>query len=165
MTQSPNLFTFAGSFSFLSGFTLAGLMGLLIKIGIGIKTKLYLVSHEPYSQGRIVIPLTAELKKRTLWKTLLQKDWKEDIELTLGDYKGNSFAFHIHYELLYGFKFTLKAPSELVQLNSKKVSTGRAYTLKSGHSLILGDRSFVTLVTTANLETLENEGTRVQLPI
>jgi hypothetical protein len=149
--------------SFLVGLISVVVIAGALKTVIGMKMNLYLVSKEPDLKSTTVIPLTAELKKRSLWKTILRKDWQEDLELTLADYSNHYFSFLIGYSLWKGFYLMLQK-QETCFIHQTKMIAGRLYPLRSGVSLHLGDRSFTILVSASPLETLNRYENLQEIP-
>jgi hypothetical protein len=141
-----------GVVSFALGLAAAMLIGAGLKVIFGIKLNLYLLNTDSTIGDQSVVPLTAELKKGSWWRTLRQKKWREDLEITLMDYNGHAFTYKIKYHLWNGFYLKLKSASGDTTLDALPMITGKNYFLKTGMELFPGDRKFTVLITTAPLE-------------
>jgi len=127
-------------------------MAVLFKLILAIQFNLYLLNHDSSIGDQSVVPLTAERKKHSWWRTFRQKKWKEDLDITLMDYEGQAFTYQIKYHLWKGFYLILKsAPSE-TRLNDKPILANKKYYLRTGMELVPGNRRFTILVTTAPLD-------------
>ncbi len=155
-------------------------VGIGLKILFGIRLKLYLVTDDLGPESDRLIPLTADLRKQSLFRTLRKKSWKEDIDLTLSDYQGTQLRLRINYHLWKGFSVSSqplyqhshlaskKGPENgynensddivpLFFLNNKVITLGRAHYLKSGMNLKVGDKDFKILITPAPLAEMIQE--------
>jgi hypothetical protein len=145
--SGPEIKIFALAISF---FTIGS---ILMKILHGVKLNLYLLNNESLVEDQSVIPLTADIKKRSLWRILTRKNWREDLEITLMDYNAQAFVYQIHYHIWKGFYLQLKnAPPGTARLSGISMNLEVPYYLKSGAMLELGERKFSVLVTAASLE-------------
>lgn len=152
MTAHFNLTHSFSIIAFLSGFILSLGFATILKIIFGIKLNLYLVNNDTSIHDQNIIPITIDLKKQSLWRTLLNSQWKEDVELTLVDYKENRFTYCIGYHLLRGYSLKLNEGSGHSFLNKTHLHPGKLYFLKTGKSLQVGERQFIVLITTQAYE-------------
>jgi hypothetical protein len=146
--------------AFIIGLTTALGLSALIRILIGIKLKLYLISIDTSQVEQSIVPITAELKKRYLLKTILSGNWKENLEITLTDYQSRSYTFQIGFHLFGRFYLRqLSGENQTASLNQETMKPNHNYYFKSGMRLETGDRAFEMLITTSPLEQVASEFT------
>jgi hypothetical protein len=130
----------------------------LARVLFGIKLNLYLVDPSTLIQDQLVIPITAELKKRSWWKTLLDQQWKEDLDLRLINHENDVLNLKIKYHLWNGFYLIPQDKKIHAKLNNNPLESRRRHYLKTGMILTHGDRSFKVLITSTCYEkTLRSE--------
>lgn len=146
-------------YPFLFGFLTSIGIGAAIQVLIGMKFKLYLLSHDGGTPKHHLIPITAELKKRSLIRTLYQKGWNEDLDITLTDQNGVSFVYQIKYDIWRGFLLKLKTtdPKSLAKINGKPIMPDRSYKLRTGTSLESGESKFSILISLDSIEKLSHK--------
>lgn len=145
-------------FFFLAGLAAALGFSIFTIILIGLKLKLYLINIESAQPEQSIIPITAELKKRSWLKTILSGNWKENLEITLKDYQNRTFTFQVGFHLLGRFNLSLLSQEgHSALLNQKTMLPNRRYFLKNGMRLETGDRAFEILITAAPVEQIASE--------
>lgn len=151
--------------TFCFGFFSALTLGCLLKILIGMRLNLYLIARDSGVVDQNIIPLTSEMKKRSWWKTLRKKQWQEDIDLTLMDYKGRPSHFQITYHPWKGFSLQLLQTKVDNFLDQDEIFPKISYYLRTGMSLRCGERNFRILISMIPHEKAlrsEFESTRTQ---
>jgi hypothetical protein len=143
--------TFTATGSFLFGLSTALVLGGFLRILFGMRLNLYFINPDSRQLEESLIPLTSELKKRSLLRTLMKRHWKESIEVTLIDDQGRSSVFHLGYHLWRRYYAVLTNPSRAT-VNKRPMKKGKKYFLKTGSELSAGDRTFKIVVTPTAVE-------------
>ncbi|MBY0472454.1 hypothetical protein K2X30_14915 [bacterium] len=133
------------------GFLLAFSFGAVYRILSGMRMNLYLLSPEAKFADQGIIPISAENKKSSLKKIIEKKKWKEDLEITLMDYQGRSYRYHIQFHLWNRFHMRLVKADGPSQINHRKIVQGKRYSLSNGSTLKIGEREFKIAVTAEQL--------------
>src|SRR5689334_16177211 len=125
-----------GTPDFLLGLIAAGVLGTLLfvvyatyRITSGTRKVISLVKMD--GVGEVTVPLTSPLKKRSFIRTVLRRNWKEDIDVQLQDYQGRVTTFHLGYHFWYGFSLRVKGQTDSVRLNAVELKPKRNYYLKN----------------------------------
>lgn len=150
-------------FSFLAGFAFVLAVGVGLRILIGLKLNLYFLNREQlwaFKDGvpareaieQSIIPITAEAKKTSLWRTISKRKWLEDVDVTLLDDHGRSYTYSIGFHPWFRFYVALKQSKDTeTALNGSKLQTGRQHPLRTGDVLKVGDRQFSILITPSQI--------------
>lgn len=136
--------------TFAAGTLTALVLGLGGWILWGFKLRLYLISRDTLHSDQAVIPISAELKKASLWRTVLQGNWREDLEVKLADSSGKMHSFEFGFHPVFRYFVTLKTPSQDVLLGEARLKHEERAYLKNGMSLQLGSRRFEIWVMPTN---------------
>lgn len=132
---------------FIGGLLFALAVGAALRILLGMRLNLFLVNHDTAVGDQSVIPITTELKKSSIFRSLRLGNWREDVEITLMDYQNQSFSFRIGFHIWNRFWAELSRSDGNAKLGHDKLVTGKRMKLRTGARLEIGDRSFFVLVT------------------
>lgn len=133
--------------SFASGLGVALAVGAVIRVLVGMKLNLFLVNHDSAVKDQSLIPVTTEGKKASFLRTLIRRNWKEDVDITLLDYSGHTYHYRIGYHLWWRFYLVMEGDTEGSTLDGRPVHPGKRHLLRTGAKLVTGDRAFYVLVT------------------
>ncbi|MBL7715192.1 MAG: hypothetical protein JNL01_06955 [Bdellovibrionales bacterium] len=134
------------------GALVAAVIGSALRILLGMRLNLILINHDSSIRDQSFIPVTTENKKNSLWRSLTQGNWREDVEITVADDHGHLFIFQVgfHWWNRYWMKL-LKMPEEQedshAKLNGQKILIGQKIWARTSDRLDVGDRRFYLLVT------------------
>ena len=143
--------------SFVLGILPPLLLGTGARLVLGLRLNLFLTNRESMLQDQQIIPITSELKKTSILRSLRKGHWKEDVELTLRDYRDQSYRIQIGYHLWRRFTLTYVEGPDSLFIDGKKVDKTRTYPLRSGQTLRLDDRAYGIWVTPRQEDALNRE--------
>jgi hypothetical protein len=132
-----------------------GVVAFIIRIIRGFQLNVYLISEDVItSNGNIGkkdrstswIPLTSELKKHSFWRTFINQNWREDLEITLTDFEHKVFIYKIGYHVLHGFSICLTNEPSIALLNGKPMTPHIEYYLKTETKIKAGTRDFKLVI-------------------
>lgn len=124
---------------------------IIIRVFRGLHLNLYFLNVDSSIEGQKIIPVNQYRKRKSLFK----KNWNEDLEVTLSDYKGNNYVYEVKYGLWRHYYFSPKDDKLVSMLNDKKLIKGTEYNLKNGMNLKVGNRNFKVAVTTRVMGDIE----------
>ena len=148
------------------------LIGALIRVFIGLRMNLYLVSQDSPIHDQALIPITAEGKKNSRLRSLLRGSWKEDIDITLIDHGGHAYTYRIGYSLWRRYYLILLSQNLFTGLTAENpqallggtvLLTGKRYPLRTGMTLQNGDRAFQVMVTPGQVRRKDPQGESTDL--
>lgn len=139
---------------FITGLSTALALGAMFRIFYGMRLNLFLVNDDSTVADQSLIPITTEGKKRSLINTISNGNWREDVDLTLTDYEGHSYAYRVGYHLWNRFYVMFRGtnPNTQTKIDGRLVKPARRYRLRTGQRLQVGDRVFTVLVTTTQMK-------------
>ena len=138
---------------FAGGIILALGLASLIRVLLGVRLNLYFVHRGNGPEDQMLLAVTAPHKKSSIWKSLTEGRWRENIELTLGDHSGRDYRLLVRFGLWHRFHIQiLDGDLAHARLDKKKVEKDRSYFLREGQRLKLGDREFIVHVTPSQME-------------
>lgn len=136
---------------FAAGLVSAFAAGTALRLLGGMRLNLYLVNRDSPLRDQAIIPITEELRRSSLVRSLRQRRWKENVDITLMDYHDQSYTFRIGYDLWKRYYLeVLDEPAgdeAAARINGKPLAPGKRYSLRTGMKLSAGDRLFAVLVT------------------
>jgi hypothetical protein len=123
-------------------------VGMIFRMIIGTRLNLFLINSDSSILDQSLIPISSMSRKRhSFWRTLRDRTWREDIRITLADYRDGTADFHIKYGLWRRYQLALEKRGKTeVKLGKRVLVEGRSYPLRTGMKILVGDRAFTVVV-------------------
>jgi hypothetical protein len=133
--------------NYVNGFLASLLVIMIIRTKLGLKLRLYFINEDSPIRDQSVIPVVYYNKK----KSLLKRNWSEDIELVLTDENNTPYHFNIQFGLFRHYYLINTKNYENVTLNNKRLKPNLKYSLNNRSKLMVGKRLFTARVTLKDL--------------
>ncbi|MGZ3699814.1 MAG: hypothetical protein ACXWPM_08260 [Bdellovibrionota bacterium] len=131
---------------FVTGFAIALSVGAAFRIIRGMQMNLFLINSDSPMAEEALIPITAELKKVSLVRSMLKGLWREDVEISLMDQKNRACTFNIGFHIWHRFHLTVLTTSDGCFIGRKPLMAGKRHYLRNGLIVKVGRRDFKVLV-------------------
>jgi hypothetical protein len=136
---------------FIVGLAIAATLGAVIRVLVGMRLNLYLISDDTLIRDQAMIPISSDLKRARSLLSLFRGKWRENIEISLTDYQNRTFTYQIEYGLWRRFQIALLPGTRgTTLLAGREMAPGKRYALRTGMKLRIGDRPYTVLVTLAS---------------